>query len=228
MSPGTESREKERFNTVLDVNQELLWESMQLQYTIQELKKELTAAIAGGEGAMEQAKKVKEQETLCSQDYAQYGRIRPLRDIQSLTHLSSRCMRRLQANLAYLAALADRKPSVTVPPCPAYLSPPPLNMTLRVRHHPVEGEGKVADPVADRELRFKELKELYAKLQSLYPNVDPKKEPTFQQPNPRQQQPGAGQQGMKTVPGTQGGPVMSQGQRTPQMPNMSAPTPTAS
>ncbi|KAF8455286.1 hypothetical protein BDZ91DRAFT_686376, partial [Kalaharituber pfeilii] len=36
------------------------------------------------------------------------------------------CMKRLQANLAYLAAVADgsRKPAVPIPPCPAILHPP--------------------------------------------------------------------------------------------------------
>src|SRR5438045_1996391 len=39
-----------------------------------------------------------------------------------------RCMRRLQANLAYLAAVADRshKPSAQIPPHPAFISAPPL------------------------------------------------------------------------------------------------------
>jgi hypothetical protein len=41
----------------------------------------------------------------------------------------SRCMRRLQANLAYLAAIADRshKPSSQIPPHPAIISAPPLS-----------------------------------------------------------------------------------------------------
>src|ERR1700730_8974830 len=40
-----------------------------------------------------------------------------------------RCMRRLQANLAYLAAIADRshKPSSQIPPHPAIISAPPLS-----------------------------------------------------------------------------------------------------
>jgi hypothetical protein len=40
MSPGSEMRDKERFNLLLEINQELLYESMQLQYTQQEVKKE--------------------------------------------------------------------------------------------------------------------------------------------------------------------------------------------
>ena len=72
LSPGTESRESERFSVLLEINQELLFESMQLHHTIQELKKEEAAAKAteGPNSGLE--KKIKEQENLCSQDYGQY------------------------------------------------------------------------------------------------------------------------------------------------------------
>jgi len=72
LSPGTESRESERFSVLLEINQELLFESMQLHHTIQELKKEEAAAKAneGPNSGLE--KKLKEQENLCSQDYGQY------------------------------------------------------------------------------------------------------------------------------------------------------------
>lgn len=52
LSPGTESKDKDRMAVLLEINQELLFESIQLQNTIQELKK---AASAGDDG--DQSKK---------------------------------------------------------------------------------------------------------------------------------------------------------------------------
>jgi hypothetical protein len=136
-------------------------------------------------------------------------------------------MRRLQANLAYLAALADRKPSVPVPPCPAYLSSPPLNLSLRIRNQAgAEGENK-SDPMAEREERDRAFKEMYTKLQALFPGIDPKKEPTFPPAAARQPPPGAQSrsgsgQGMKTAP-NRGSPPADQSQKTPQMANATAP-----
>lgn len=146
------------------------------------------------------------------------------RDIKTDTFFSlSSCMRRLQANLAYLAALADRKGNVQVPPSPAYLSSPPLNMTLKIRNQTPPGDipENNPDPVADREERSKYLTELYAKLQGLFPNADPKKEPAFQTPaRPQGQQ---GQQGMgqgQRPPSHHASPAMAQAQRPMQMQNM--------
>ncbi|KAF8253856.1 hypothetical protein K440DRAFT_145816 [Wilcoxina mikolae CBS 423.85] len=65
------------------------------------------------------------------------------------------CMRRLQQNLAYLAAIADRshKPAAHIPPCPGVLLPPPDMPAL---------EG------------------LYKKLQDLYPGINPANPPQHQ------------------------------------------------
>lgn len=65
LSPSTESRDKERFALLLDINHELLYESIQLQTTQQELKKE--HATDGNAGD----KKSTEEETLVQQDYLQ-------------------------------------------------------------------------------------------------------------------------------------------------------------
>lgn len=134
--------------------------------------------------------------------------------MHELTTAFCRCMKRLQANLTYMAAVADRKPEVKVPPCPAFLSPPPLNLTLRLRAQPIGIEGPdqaLFDPLVDREHRDKSIKELYQRLQAAFPNIDPKKEPTYRAS-------GAAQR-----PGNQG---MSQASPTaPQMPNMNAPHP---
>ncbi|KAF4424196.1 hypothetical protein CGGC5_v005427 [Colletotrichum fructicola Nara gc5] len=200
LSPGSESREQERFSLLLEINQELLYESMQLQHTLTELKKE---AAPTGEG--DPARKPSQEETAVQQDY-------------------SHCMRRLQANLAYLAALADRKGNVQVPPSPAYLSSPPLNMTLKVRLQTPPGDvaENNPDPTTDRQERSSYLTELYNKLQALFPNVDPKKEPAFQTPaRPQGQHPG--QQGIaqgQRPPSHQASPGMAQAQRPMQMQNM--------
>ncbi|GKT45629.1 uncharacterized protein ColSpa_05810 [Colletotrichum spaethianum] len=172
---------------------------MQLQHTLSELKKE---GPPSGEG--EQARKPTQEESAVQQDY-------------------NHCMRRLQANLAYLAALADRKGNVQVPPSPAYLSSPPLNMTLKIRNSTPPGDipENNPDPVADREERSKYLTELYTKLQALFPNADPKKEPAFQTPARPQ-----GQQGPQGVgqgqrpPSHHASPAMAQAQRPMQMQNM--------
>lgn len=109
-----------------------------------------------------------------------------------------RCMRRIQVNLTYLAALADRK-SVHPPAPPAVLMPPPLNLGLKLRVSSDESPEKMPDPNADREERDRLMKHLYSKLQALFPGVDPKKEgppagsnprpSNAQQMNPNQQNP---------------------------------------
>ena len=65
-SPQFTATERERFAVLLDINQELLVESMQLQNTQMELKKELAAA--GAEGASEADKKRVEES---QQDFTQ-------------------------------------------------------------------------------------------------------------------------------------------------------------
>lgn len=124
---------------------------------------------------------------------------------------AARCLRRLNANLQYLAALADRKNKL--PPCPAILSAPPLNMGLSVRYLPENAEGAdgPVDAAADREERNKYLRGLYGKLQALFPGIDPKREPAFSI-----QRAGAGAGAQQK----QGSP---QGQGTPRMASAAAP-----
>lgn len=128
----------------------------------------------------------------------------------------NRCMRRLQANLSYLAALADRKPEVKVPPCPAYLSAPPLNLSIKLRTQPMapEGSDSKIDPVTDREERDKSIKELYQRLQAVFPGFDPKKEPAYRMP---------GQAGGHKAGNSMGNQASPTAQKTPQMTNMAAP-----
>ncbi|KAK3390218.1 hypothetical protein B0H63DRAFT_108655 [Podospora didyma] len=220
-SPGTESREKERFSLILEINQELLYESIAIVNSRSELKKVQTSTEAAGvkEGEMDLA----EEEKLSNQDYAQ-------------------CMRRLQTNLAYLAALADRKPSVQVPACPAYLMPPPLNLNLKLRIPPSTSDDpneKPLDPSSDREERDKVMKDLYKKLQALFPGIDPRKEPppasqmarTAPNQHPNQQgairaQNGTGSQGSShgsPAGSAAGQPQSGPPQRTPHMAHASVP-----
>lgn len=68
-SPATEARDKERIAVLLDINQELLYESIQLVNSRNELKKEQAAAEAGGakNGDVDYA----EEEKLANVDYNQ-------------------------------------------------------------------------------------------------------------------------------------------------------------
>lgn len=134
-------------------------------------------------------------------------------------------MRRLHGNLAYLAAMADRRGSVNVPPCPAYLMPPPLNLTIAMKgQNPVsEAHEKQPDPNVDREERDKIIRNLYAKLQALFPGIDPKKEPTYTVPGAGSGslgQGGLGQNAQRPAGGasrsTQASPAMGH-QKAPQM-----------
>jgi hypothetical protein len=144
---------------LLDINHELLYESIQIQTTQQELKKELALEAVSAD------RKPTDEENLLQQDYLH-------------------CMRRLQSNLSYMAALADRKPEVKVPPCPAYLSAPPLNLSLKIRAQPLVAEGSDAnvDAQTDRTKRDQAIKDLYRRLQAEFPGFDPKKEPVYRMP----------------------------------------------
>ncbi|KAK5660480.1 hypothetical protein OQA88_13028 [Cercophora sp. LCS_1] len=204
-SPATESREKERFDLLLEINQELLYEVVSLMNSRAEIKKEQAAAEGGGQKDLAS---LAEEERVTQQDYTQ-------------------CMRRLHTNLSYLAALADKK-TAQAPACPM-LMPPTLTMKLKLRvpSQPDEKGEKPPDPSVDREERDHIIKDLYRKLQALFPGIDPRKEPGAAMPNPRA---AAAQQGMIKAPNGQmmGGQASSpasgpQMQKTPQMANAAAP-----
>lgn len=94
-------------------------------------------------------------------------------------------MRRLQYNLAYLAAIADKahKPASQIPPHPAIISPPPLQplakSSPKAKADNVKNEWNASalDGEERKEDRADILKALYLRLQALFPGVDPKKEP---------------------------------------------------
>jgi hypothetical protein len=125
-------------------------------------------------------------------------------------------MRRLQANLAYMATLADRKPDTKPSPCPAFLTAPNLTLSVKLRAQPIvpEGGDYKIDSVTDREERDIAIKELYARLQACFPGIDPTKEPAFRP---------TGMAGQK-APGNPGFAQASPtAQKTPQMTNMPMP-----
>jgi len=162
-------------------------------------------------------------------------------------------MRRLQANLAYLAAIADRshKPSSQIPPHPAIISAPPLSPLppkTQIKQSPkpspnqnpnIKTESTSLSETAngatsgapidfdaagseETEDRLETIKALYARLQALFPGVDPKKEPPIQAMNKNAQQKGQAQRqntnpGQNQVPGqAQGAAGMAAGGVKPQ------------
>jgi len=97
------------------------------------------------------------------------------------------CMRRLQSNLAYLAAIADRshKPSSQIPPHPAIMTAPSITSKPALKFpFPDETETKEEDSDAKKKENMEELdedrvevlKDQYKKLQDLFPGVDFKKD----------------------------------------------------
>jgi hypothetical protein len=118
-------------------------------------------------------------------------------------------MKRLQSNLAYLAAIADRshKPSSQIPAHPAMMLPPPIKLRA-TNINPTSSpnsddkeEGDTKKPETNAE-RIESLKDYYKQLQALFPGVDPNKEPPIPQPNPAarmqaQQQQMAAQQNLQ-------------------------------
>jgi len=122
-------------------------------------------------------------------------------------------MRRLQSNLAYLAAIADRshKPSSQIPPHPAIMSAPILtarsdsSLSITTTTSPPK-TGESSTPTADAtksdasknadkkeegkdnsteedEKRIEMLRDQYRRLHALFPGVDPKKDTMAQAAN---------------------------------------------
>jgi hypothetical protein len=121
-----------------------------------------------------------------------------------------RYIRRLQGNLAYLAAIADgsHKPSSQIPAHPQVRSAPPLTSRSKTISSPkasskaswpssASDAGKTEPDQSGKEDKKEgssigelddidqpeRLKDLRKRLQALFPGVDPKKEQTMQQMN---------------------------------------------
>ncbi|OBT84268.1 hypothetical protein VE02_06965 [Pseudogymnoascus sp. 03VT05] len=195
LSPGSEVREKDRVSLLLDINRVLLMEVMRLQAVQAEAKAKVESDDKkdekddGAEGAKDKEKK--------DEKAKEKPKIDPATGKEFVE-----CMRRIQYNLAYLAAIADRshKPSSQIPPHPAVISAPSLTpLPKPAASSPTSPNGAVksTDGAADAEDedRAETLKKQYKRLQELFPGVDPKKEPVVQpaqaaQKQQQQQQPG--------------------------------------
>jgi len=68
-SPGTEAREKEKFQVLLEINAELIYESVQLVNSRTELKREQMAAEA--QGIKAEGTDYSEEERIAKEDYNQ-------------------------------------------------------------------------------------------------------------------------------------------------------------
>ncbi|KAM0714273.1 hypothetical protein Q7P37_010060 [Cladosporium fusiforme] len=106
-SPGTQAREQKRVELLLEINGELLQEINTLQ-------------SQGRGGAMNpqhqlQLRALNMDESMAAEEYIQ-------------------CLRRVQANLAYLAPRADAHQAQKAPPGPAHMSPPAHMPQLQPRY----------------------------------------------------------------------------------------------
>ncbi|KAI8635211.1 hypothetical protein F5Y19DRAFT_4047 [Xylariaceae sp. FL1651] len=197
LSPGADPKDKDRVGVILEINNELLLEAMQIQGTQQIIRKERATVNGTDSNTNDGEKKTTEDEQL-AQDYIQ-------------------CMRRLQTNLAYLAALADKEKR-PAQPYPAYLKAPTLNTSIKLRQPQAPDGTENKTEIPDREETVKYIGELYKKLQALYPGIDPNKEPNFQisgSGRPAAQAPNSTQSGSQTpgqaspVPGKQPTPTLA-------------------
>lgn len=96
-SPGTQAREQKRVDMLLEINMELLQEINNLQ-------------AQGRGGAMNpqhqvQLRQLNMDDSMAAEEYIH-------------------CLRRVQANLAYLAPRADTQQAAKAPPGPAHMTPP--------------------------------------------------------------------------------------------------------
>lgn len=112
-SPGQLQREREQITLLLDINRELLQEILRLQEQ--------------GKGGV-----------MGSQPDANKDGDAP-KQVASKEYID--CMRRLQANLSYLATFADRNanPSKPVPPGPAIMTVPPAPQPLNEMYTKLQG-----------------------------------------------------------------------------------------
>ncbi|KAI1130513.1 hypothetical protein F5Y10DRAFT_114597 [Nemania abortiva] len=201
LSPGADPKDRDRVSLLLEINNELLLEAMQIQSTQLIIKKE-RVAVNGVDSNTTNGGRGSTEEDQLTQDYVG-------------------CMRRLQTNLAYLAGMADKEKRPTQPsqPYPPYLKPPPLDTSIKLRQVQAEDGGETKTDIIDREETAKYIGELYKRLQALFPDIDPNKEPTIRLPA---QVPNSAQSGAQT-PG-QASPVPGK-QQTPTLATSAPPQP---
>lgn len=69
LSPGTAAMESQRFSLLLDINSELLYESIQIQTSQQEIKKQRAKEASSGEKSQTDPAAQKAEDTMLQQDY---------------------------------------------------------------------------------------------------------------------------------------------------------------
>lgn len=141
-SPGAQSREQQRYDLLLDINTELLLETNRLQ------KEDKGGHISPQQ--VQQARSEGKPDRMASEEYIQ-------------------CLRRSQANLAYLMPKAQSGDVSKAPPGPAHMTHPP--------HMP------------QLEEKYKRLRELFPGWQGLDNRAGP----------PNASSPSAGQNGMTSA-----------------------------
>jgi len=201
LSPGSASKEQERVTLLLDINRELLIEVMLVQATQADAKKEES------EGTEEEKTEKSKKLQASQREYNEYVIV--LLRIENYADPFHRCMRRLQANLAYLAAIADKshKPGAQAPTHPAILTAPPLvPKAPSPTASPKKESADTIIPSEDRGERIETLKTQYKRLQEMFPDVDPKKEG---------QSAPAGSATKNAASQQQGGQLQGQGQQAP-------------
>ncbi|KAI2635449.1 hypothetical protein GGS21DRAFT_515902 [Xylaria nigripes] len=205
LSPSTDPRDKERIGTLLEINNELLTEAIHMTHILQTIRKE-RASMNGTDKSSNDGNKKSTEEEQFGHDYYLH------------------CMRRLQTNLAYLAAIVDkpRKPPQISQLYPAFLKPPILNINMKTRKVLNEDGIEIEIGPSDREETAKYFAELYGKLQALFPELDPNKEPPMR-PFPQASHAALMQSGSQT-PG-QSSPVPGK-QATPTLASSAPPQPT--
>ncbi|KAI9055089.1 hypothetical protein LZ554_000054 [Drepanopeziza brunnea f. sp. 'monogermtubi'] len=182
LSPGSEAREKDRVSLLLEINSSLLLEVIHLQQAHAEAtKKDGPPATNSPDGA--ENEKSEQEKEKAEKDKAEKAR--------PSSREYAECMRRLQSNLAYLAAIADRshKPSSQIPAHPTIMTAPALSLKSppRATSSSPKADTKKDEPGEkpdDEGNRGERLREQYRQLQALFPGVDPKKEPQMQPVNP--------------------------------------------
>ncbi|KAJ5054881.1 uncharacterized protein L3040_001143 [Drepanopeziza brunnea f. sp. 'multigermtubi'] len=182
LSPGSEAREKDRVSLLLEINSSLLLEVIHLQQAHAEATKKDGPPTTNSPDGAENEKSEQEKER-AEKEKAEKAR--------PSSREYAECMRRLQSNLAYLAAIADRshKPSSQIPAHPTIMTAPALSLKSppRATSSSPKADTKKDEPgekPEDEGNRGERLREQYRQLQALFPGVDPKKEPQMQPVNP--------------------------------------------
>ncbi|KAL1966199.1 hypothetical protein VTN77DRAFT_4751 [Rasamsonia byssochlamydoides] len=158
-SQAAAAREKARISTLLDINSALLQEVVNLQA-------QGKAGLPPMPPGSQQSSPTQEQQSaspVSSAEQQNHANDASKPPAQKPSQEYIECMRRLQANLAYLATIADRakKSGGVLPAAPAILTPPPSLPSLN---------------------------EMYAKLNELFPGASRGTSTTPQQQQQQQQQ----------------------------------------